>query len=163
VRELSDERFQALARIALARAGIDTTKFPEEYVSAALQTCKGKFRIFSELPAYGGFYFTDEIAYQAEGVAKHFIPENKPRLVALRSAFEALEIFDAASVETALKTTARQLGLKVAGLVHPARLAVTGSNAGPSLYHLLEILGRRKVLARLDAALADIAAGSLAR
>jgi glutamyl-tRNA synthetase len=163
VRELPNERFYALASISLARAGIDTIKFPEEYVRAALDTCKGKFRIFSELPAYGGFYFTDEIAYQAEGVAKHFIPENKPRLVALRSAFEALEIFDAASVETALKTTARQLGLKVAALVHPARLAVTGSNAGPSLYHLLEILGRRKVLARLDAALADIAAGSLAR
>ena len=31
-------------------------------------------------------------------------------------------------------------------LVHPTRLAVTGSNAGPSLYHLLEILGKEKVL-----------------
>jgi len=37
--------------------------------------------------------------------------------------------------------------------VHPARLAVTGGTAGPSLYHLLEILGRERVLARLDRAL----------
>ncbi|MEY2520733.1 MAG: hypothetical protein QOF24_2492, partial [Verrucomicrobiota bacterium] len=29
------------------------------------------------------------------------------------------------------------------------------SNAGPSLYHLLEILGKEKVLARLDRALAS--------
>jgi glutamyl/glutaminyl-tRNA synthetase len=37
--------------------------------------------------------------------------------------------------------------------VHPTRLAVTGSNAGPSLYHLLEVLGKEKVLARIDRAL----------
>ncbi|MGI8957935.1 MAG: glutamate--tRNA ligase [Chthoniobacterales bacterium] len=152
-RELPDGRFRALAMIALARAGIDTTKYPAEYTQAALDTCKGKFRIFSELPAYCGFYFTDEISYQPEGVAKHFVPENKPRLEALRDAFAALQNFDAPSIEAALKETATGLGVKVGALVHPTRLAVTGSNAGPSLYHLLEILGRRKVLTRIERAL----------
>jgi len=52
-----------------------------------------------------------------------------------------------------LKATAAALGVKVGALVHPTRLAITGSNAGPSLYHLLEILGKEKVLARLDRAL----------
>jgi glutamyl-tRNA synthetase len=153
VRELPNERFYALASIALARAGFDTTKFPEEYVRAALDTCKGKFRIFSELPAYGGFYFRDDVIYQPEGVSKHFIPENKPHLQALRDAFARLENFDATSIEGALKTTATELGVKPRALVHPTRLAVTGSNAGPSLYHLLEILGKGKVLARIDRAL----------
>jgi len=152
-RELPNERFQALARIALSKVGYNLSEFPPDYVEAALETCKGKFRIFSELPAYCGFYFADEIHYQPEGVAKHFIPENKPRLQALREAFAALENFDAGSIEAALKATATQLGVKVGALVHPTRLAVTGSNAGPSLYHLLEILGREKVLARLDRAL----------
>ena len=86
-------------------------------------------------------------------MAKHFIAENKPRLQALRDAFAALENFDVTSIEAVLKATAAQLGLKASALVHPARLAVTGSNAGPSLYHLLEILGKAKVLARIDRAL----------
>jgi glutamyl-tRNA synthetase len=153
--QLPDDRFRALALVALAKAGLDTTKFPPEYTQAALDTCKGKFRIFSELPAYCGFYFTDEISYQTEGVGKHFIPENKPRLQALREAFAGLENFDVNSIEAALKATAAQLGVKVGALVHPARLAVTGSNAGPSLYHLLEILGKTKVLARIDRALSQ--------
>ncbi|MEO8044180.1 MAG: glutamate--tRNA ligase [Spartobacteria bacterium] len=155
--QLPDDRFRALALIALAKAGIDTSKFPSEYTQAALDTCKGKFRIFSELPAYCGFYFSDEITFQPEGVAKHFIPENKPRLETLRAAFTSLENFDATSIEAALKATATQLGVKVGALVHPTRLAVTGSNAGPSLYHLLEILGKEKVLARIDQGLAMIA------
>ncbi|HXM33204.1 MAG TPA: glutamate--tRNA ligase [Chthoniobacterales bacterium] len=153
VRELSDDRFHELARQALEKAGVDLSKFPPDYVRAALDTCKGKFKIFSELPAYCGFYFTDDVSYNLEGVAKHFIPENKPRLRAVRDAFAALENFDAANLETTMKSTAAQLGLKVGALVHPTRLAVTGSNAGPSLYHLLEILGKEKVLARIDRAL----------
>ena len=153
LRELSDERFQELGRRALEKAGIDLSKFSPEYVRAALETCKGKFRIFNELPAYGGFYFRDELEYNPEGVAKHFVAENKPRLEAVRSAFAGLEAFDAGNLETTLKATAAGLGVKVGALVHPTRLAVTGSNAGPSLYHLLEILGKEKVLARIDRAL----------
>lgn len=155
VRELSDERFQQLGRQALKKAGIDLSRFSPDYVRAALETCKGKFKLFSELPAYCGFYFIDDVQYNPEGVAKHFVPENKPHLVAVREAFAAVEKFDAASLEAALKATAAQLGVKVGALVHPTRLAVTGSNAGPSLYHLLEILGKEKVLARLDLALAS--------
>ena len=79
--------------IALQVPGSTRRNFPDDYVRAALDTCKGKFRIFSELPAYCGFYFADEVTYPAEGVAKHFIPENKPRLQALRDAFDELEIF----------------------------------------------------------------------
>jgi glutamyl/glutaminyl-tRNA synthetase len=49
---------------------------------------------------------------------------------------------------------AGELGVKVGVLVHPARLACTGRAVGPSLYHLIEVLGRERVLARLDRALA---------
>ena len=153
LRELSDERFQEMGRQTLSKAGIDLAKFSPDYVRAALDTCKGKFRTFCELLTYGGFYFRDDLDYNPEGIAKHFIPENKPRLTALRDAFAALEPFDAANLETTLKATAATLGIKVGALVHPTRLAVTGSNAGPSLYHLLEILGKEKVLARIDRAL----------
>lgn len=153
LRELSDERFREMGQKALERAGFDLSQFSRDYVRAALDTCKGKFRIFSELPVYGGFYFRDEFEYNPEGVAKHFVPENKPRLEAVRAAFAGVEPFDAATLETTLKATAANLGVKVGALVHPTRLAVTGSNAGPSLYHLLEILGKEKVLTRIDRAL----------
>jgi len=55
---------------ALARGGLDTNKFPIAYVKAALDTCKGKFKLFGELPAYAGFYFKDDIAYDPEAAQK---------------------------------------------------------------------------------------------
>ena len=153
-RELAPDRFYELAVHAFAQAGIDTNRHPLAYVKAALDTCAGKFKTFHELPAYAGFYFTDTIEYDPEAVKKDFVPENKPRLEKLRDAFAALPAFDAASVEAALKDTAKALGVKVGVLVHPARLAVTGKTSGPSLYHLLEVLGKEKVLGRMERGLA---------
>jgi len=43
-----------------------------------------------------------------------------------------------------LKNTAAKLGAKVGAIVHTIRLALTGSNVGPSLYHVLEVLGKKK-------------------
>ena len=154
LRALPTERFYELAAAALQRAGVDTGRFPPEYVRAALETCRGKLRTLAELPAYGGFYFTGVTAYEAEAAAKHIVPENRPRLERLREALAAAPAFDAATLEAALKATAAELGVKPAVLVHPLRLACTGRSSGPSLYHLMEVLGRDETLARLDAALA---------
>ena len=154
IRELSDDRFYELSVHALAKAGLDTNAFPLDYVKAALDTCKGKFKLFSELPAYGGFYFKDQFDYQPDGVKKDFILENKARLLKLRDAFANVSAFDPAALEATLKTIASELGVKAGVLVHPTRLACTGNPAGPSLYHLLAVLGKAEVLKRMDRALA---------
>jgi glutamyl-tRNA synthetase len=153
-RELGDDRFYELSIHALGRAGFDTNLFPVDYVKAALDTCKGKIKLFNELPGYAGFYFKDEFDYTPDGVKKDFIPENKPRLQKLRDAFAGLSPFIAVDLEIALKRVAGELGVKAGVMVHPARLACTGNTAGPSLYHLLEVLGKDRVLLRLDRALA---------
>ena len=156
-RELPNERFYELAVHVLAKAGIDTNKFDVNYVKAALDTCKGKIKTFSELPGYGGFYFRDEITCEPEAAKKSFVPENKPRLEKLRDAFDKLPAFDAASLEAALKAVAAELGVKAGVLVHPVRLACTGKPSGPSLYHLLEVIGKEKVMARIERALSQSA------
>jgi len=152
-RELPEDRFYELSVHALAKAGLDTNKFDVNYVKAALDTCKGKIKTFGELPAYGGFYFRDEITYDPEAAKKSFVPENKPRLEKLRAAFAVANPFNATALEAALKAVATKLGVKAGVLVHPVRLAVSGNPSGPSLYHLLEVMGKEKVMERIEKAL----------
>ena len=153
VREMNEERFYELSIHALARAGLDTNQFPSAYVRAALDTCKGKFKLFGELPGYAGFYFREDITYDEEAAAREFVSENQPRLTRLREALAALEPFEADPIGATFKQVAQELGLKTGLLVHPARLACCGSTAGPSLYHLMAILGKPRVLQRIDRAL----------
>jgi len=126
-------------------------------VKAALDTCKEKVKVLSALGDFCDFYFVEEIPeYDREAAKKDFVPENKPRLAALRNALVQLPGFDPASLEGALKTVAQEVGVKPGVLVHPTRLACTGKTIGPSLYHLLAVLGRDRVVPRLDRALARI-------
>jgi hypothetical protein len=73
-------------------------------------------------------------------------------LVVCGTAYASLPEFTAVALEGALKAVAKELGVKNGVLVHPLRLACTGATAGPSLYHLMEVLERDRVLARLDRA-----------
>jgi len=44
--------------------------------------------------------------------------------------------------------------------VHPCSRRYTGNPSGPSLYHLLEVLGKEKVTARIERALGNEWSGS---
>ena len=112
----------------------------------------GKVRVFSELQDYGGFYFTDRVTLNAEALAA-LNPEARERLSKLRTAYAALADFTAPGLESSLKETAKAANIKNGLMVHPARFACTGKGSGPSLYHLLEVLGKERVLTRMDAAL----------
>ena len=153
LREVGEAEFRQHGAEALKRGGCALQNYSEDFVRAAVDTCKGKVKKYSELPAYAGFYFTDDITLDPASVAKDFTAENKPRIQKLRDAFATLPEFTAAKLEETLKAISKELGVKAGVLVHPVRLATTGATAGPSLYHLLEILGRERVLRRIDYAL----------
>jgi len=151
LREMSAERFRQLGAAAFRRAGCRLDAYPPAYIAAALATCQGKIKRFGELASYAGFYFSEEVRIDPAAAAREFTPEARMRLRKLRDALAPLEDFTAAGLERTLKGVAAELGVKAGALVHPARLACTGAAAGPGLYQLLEILGKERVLKRLDA------------
>jgi glutamyl-tRNA synthetase len=149
IREMGEERFRELGAQALARAGLPVNTYSSEFVRAALATCRGKIKRFADLPAYAGFYFTEEVPVDPAAAAKEFTPENRERLRKFSEALSRLPEFNAAAIEQTLKAVAAELSVKAGVLVHPTRLALTGAAAGPSLYHLMEVLGKERVLKRL--------------
>lgn len=152
IREMSAERFRDLGVQALLKAGLELNKYSPEYISAAMATCMGKIKRFGDLAAYGGFYFTDTVKIDPATVAQDFSAESKARLAELRKAYAQLADFTAANLEVTLKAVAKEhLKVKPGLLIHPTRVACTGAPSGPSLWHLLEILGKERVLKRLDA------------
>lgn len=150
MRQLSMERFVELGRKAFERAGMLSSGWDEEYVRQALETCKDKVKTFSELPEYAGFYFTEDLVYPPEMLESEFTQEARERLAMLRERYTGLEDFSSASLEAVLKALAKELGLKAGPLVHPLRLALTAAKSGPSLYHLMEVLGKERVLKRIN-------------
>ena len=83
-------------------------------------------------------------------------------LAALREAREALDgavgpvTFEADELEPPLRALAESNGWKAGDLFMAIRVAVTGRTATPPLFDSLVALGRERVLARLDAAIASL-------
>jgi len=60
------------------------------------------------------------------------------------------EPFDEPSVEGAVRGTAEARGIKAGALIHGVRVAMTGRTASPGIFEVLVLLGRERVLERLE-------------
>jgi glutamyl-tRNA synthetase len=155
MRTMSMERFVEMGSVVLEKAGVPVGAYDAAYIRAALATCKDKIKkSMSELIVQADFYFIDEVVMDTEAAKTDFTPENLARLARLRAALLAMPSFDSTSVGATLAAVAGEFGVKVGILVHPTRLACTGKKIGPSLYHLMEVLGKERVLKRIDRVLA---------
>jgi glutamyl-tRNA synthetase len=151
------ERFRELVVPFLVKEGI--TPPPDAELDAVLAIVQPKIKHLSDVPAWTRFFFSDDFPTDPEAERKVLGKDGaRGRIEALIAALRGVSPWDHASIEACLKETAAMLGVKAGELVHPARIAVSGRPVGPGLYEMLEILGRERVLARMEAAAGRAAA-----
>jgi glutamyl-tRNA synthetase len=152
VQQMPLGRFWELSEPFVRKAGIAISD--EHYLFKVLEIVKGKIKLFRDVPDWIGYFFTEKYAFDPEAVAKTLkSPGALGRLRRLRERYAAQEDWSAAGLEAALKQLGTEIGCKAGELVHPARVAVSGRSVGPSLYHMLEVMGQPRVLQRMDRAI----------
>jgi glutamyl-tRNA synthetase len=144
-------RFAELAKPFVDKAGVPYGT--EEALMRALAIVKAKVKHLSDVPAWIGFLFTEDFAFDAEAVEKTLRkPGAAGRLAALAEALGGVGDWTHANLEAKLKEAAAAMGVKAGELVHPARVAVSGRSVGPGLYEIFEVLGKERTLARFGRA-----------
>lgn len=155
---MSLDRFAELARPFLEKAG-QLTGVDETHLRAVLGVVKEKVKQFNDLPNWTRYLLSDEFPFDQEAVAKTLKqPGSADLLGKLRAVFSNASNWEHDSLDKALRALAEELKVKVGVLVHPCRVAVTGKTVGPSLFHMLAVLGRDRVLKRLDYAIQHLCA-----
>lgn len=153
---MSLERFRALCVPFLERAELDYARHGEDYLGAVLGAVKEKIKILRDVPAWTAFFFTEEFPFEEDAVNKTLrnVAGATGRLQELAAHFDGVsaEGWTPETIEGTFKELAVAAGVKTALYIHPARVAVSGRSVGPSLYHMLEILGRDRIVRRLRAA-----------
>jgi glutamyl/glutaminyl-tRNA synthetase len=124
-----------------------------------LAIVKEKIKLLSDVPEWTRYFFTEDYEFDPVTVEKVFgKAEAAERLLALRGKFANIDNWNVEKIETCLKALAQELGCKTGDLVHPARVAVSGRAVGPSLYHMLEVMGKDRVLKRFDRMISQLGA-----
>jgi glutamyl-tRNA synthetase len=156
VLQMSVGHFRELSEPFIQKAGIIISD--ESYLLSVLEIVKEKIKLFKDVPDWIGYFFTEEFPLDPEAVEKTLnSPEAIDRLRQLRDEYSGVEDWSATGLETALKGLAARMGCKTGELVHPARVAVSGRSIGPSLYHMLEVMGKPRVLQRMNRVLQKFA------
>ena len=142
-----------LIKEQLSAAGVDFTGTSDEYLLKLIGLYKVRMKTLREFVGLTECFFRDDFAVEEEGRRKYLDkPESKENLGVLADRLEALGEFTAAAIEQACRELAEEKGVKPAGLIHAARMAVSGRTSGAGLFEMMEILGREKVLTRLRGA-----------
>ncbi|MFI7278327.1 glutamate--tRNA ligase [Streptomyces sp. NPDC049879] len=135
---------------------------PEQYDPAAFAAlaplAQTRVTVLSDITENVDFLFLDEPVADEKSWQKAMKPGAEAVLGTAREKLAALPEWTAEALKEAVQTAGEEHGLKLGKAQAPVRVAVTGRTVGLPLFESLEVLGRDRVLARVDAALARLTA-----
>jgi glutamyl-tRNA synthetase len=162
IRALSPEELARRCLPFLQRAGLVSDPCPPdawEQLQRVIPLLRERLHTLKDIVELGGYFFTHDVAYPQPEllVGKGLSPAaTRHGLLEARRRIAALDPFAEAPLEQTLRTLAEELGWKAGQLFMPIRVAVTGRTVSPGLFETLAALGRERVLARLDRAIAQL-------
>jgi glutamyl/glutaminyl-tRNA synthetase len=154
IRATSISRLTDLALPFIEKAGIDVSKVSRAQLESIIALEQEKYKLLTEIPDLIRFFFEKPV-FEQDALEKVFgKPEAKQALELMIDAYGKLAEWTETNLETTARTTAKENGLKAGQIFHPVRVAVSGRTHGPTLFKMLECMGKDTVLARLKDALA---------
>jgi glutamyl-tRNA synthetase len=107
-------------------------------------------------------FLAETVEYEAEAIEKHLrVAGLDAHIDALAAALRSTDPFDEPHVESVVRGTAADRGIKPATLIHATRVAATGRTASPGLFEVLVLLGRDRTVGRLERLVKFLATGPL--
>jgi len=134
----------------LARRGFDLSSRSAEWRATLVRAIGDRLKTLADAETYGAFALNDTLATDPQAWADVLArPEVGPRLARLADRLADDAEFSLASLETALRGLAAEIGVKAGDLIAPARVALTGRKVSPGIFEVMWLLGRERTLARL--------------
>ncbi|MER7793642.1 glutamate--tRNA ligase [Streptomyces sp. NPDC097640] len=134
---------------------------PEAFDTEAFETlaplAQTRLTVLSDITANVDFLFLDEPVADEASWTKAMKPGADALLASVRARLAEAD-WNAETLKAAVLAAGEEHGLKLGKAQAPVRVAVTGRTVGLPLFESLEVLGRERTLARVDAALAKLTA-----
>jgi glutamyl-tRNA synthetase len=130
----------------------------DEQLAKVLKMNSG-FHVLSEVDEKSRFMFVadNELVYEKEAVDKTLLKNDGQGLTSLkwaREAMAAVEPFDHATTEAAVRVLCEAKGVNLGRVAQPIRVAVCGITVSPPIFDCLAFIGKASVLARMDRCIA---------
>ena len=99
--------------------------------------------------------FFQDIKINEEDRARFLTPEIKPALDSFTNALREVD-WERSAIGGCIKLTLKEFEIKMPQLAMPLRLLLTGQTQTPAIDAVIELVGRERVLSRLETGLSSI-------
>ncbi len=98
-----------------------------------------------------GIFMSDDVRYNEEAVEKFLKKDRVSDILSItRERLEKVDPFTQENIEKASRALVEELKIESADLIHPLRVAVTGKAVSAGVFEVLALLGKDKVINRLE-------------
>jgi len=123
------------------------------YAAKAIASERERGKTLKELAEISAFYFRDHIDYDQNATGKWLNDKGKDVLKTLRDRLAMLDDFSEPLIAKIFDGILSELNLKMLDVAQPCRVAMTGTTVSPGIHLVLSILGKKRVIERLDRAI----------
>lgn len=160
IRDLSLDEFYQIALPLFQSWGYiseEVTSEEESRLKAILAILQERVKLLSELKEASYYFFEDELRYNEKALSKVLFKEGAAEVLnALLPELLNVKDYTQENLEPLFRKVQEQFDCKLAAVIQPVRVAVTGTNVSPGIYEVLALLGRAKTCERIKDALALI-------
>jgi glutamyl-tRNA synthetase len=156
IRVTPPEKLVAPLKPFLKRRGIEIED--SGLLIKVIETLHARSKTLEEMAEISLFYFAEDIDYEEKAAKKFLKPAAVEALQLLIDQLQKLEDFSEKKLETAFQAVMDQTGLKLGKIAQPVRVALTGRTASPGIFEVTAILGKDRVVSRLQKAIRFIEA-----
>jgi glutamyl-tRNA synthetase len=145
-------RLAELLRPFLVERGVDPAAGGPDPVTV-VKTLQERSRTLLEMADGAVFYFRSDFDFDPEAAAKFLTPAVVPLFEDLVQRLNSPGSLDHSGIEQAFKQLCADKGIKMGQIGPPVRVALCGATTSPSIYEVIEVLGREETCARITRAM----------
>lgn len=154
IKQGDPQRLGGLLAEILTNQGVDVSAGPP--LDAVVTTLQDRAKTLVEMAQSAKFYFVEPETYDETAAAKFLTEDKRTVLELLIRNLSELPEFDLEQVEAAFKKVLEETGLKLGKVGPTVRVALTGGTVSPGIFEVIAVLGKERVVRRLEKALASL-------
>lgn len=125
----------------------------DDYLHRIITTLQPRSKNLQEMADQAHFYYIDDIDFD-EKAAKKFLKGNvlEP-LKTLKARLEGIADYSEKNIESVFAALLETFKIKLGKIAQPVRVALTGTGVSPGIFEIISVLGKERVLPRLQKAI----------
>jgi len=124
------------------------------YVIKVIEIMQERIKSLIEMQNITDYFFEDPTEYDEKAVRKNWKDNSVNELInRFTKSLTKTTDWTTDNIEAALRNISEKEVISAGKIIHPTRLAISGTSSGPSLFEMMELLGKTTCIRRLNTAI----------